>query len=647
MQRTLLSIAAMTCVAAALTAQCTTPTSFTTFTNSTTFSGAPSFDPGPCFYFDMTVTAGVTINTIGVNFYNNGGTFGTPPVTRPLFSTMAPGMRLELWLVNTTGGANGGSVNANLPRTYLINGGGSSTFPAAPWSQAPGSFTSGPITMAALDTPSTATVTPLHLNPGTYGCCLVMIPANTTTTTTATAADRLFPLFTNAGVGATISDQIFSVTTQGYQATAFAGSPAAQYMPNMVFGYAVDAGTALSNKYGNGCYDRKKSFYESFNGPANAAGAAPNVTATSLTMLPLGTPVNQYFVQPSAATYPAIVPGSTNYYDTNGAGATPTHVNTINGAVAGGGWDDTNSVLYPLPFPLQHPGGTATSISICSNGVVYLNSTAGRRFFFDLFADFVTLTPAFAVSFGDLWPADNATFQGGVGEIYCDYNGTDVAVSWVNCDEYPNSGYGTTGNTFQVVFHPSGVVDYLWGSARNSDSAPILIGYSAGDGKDTGAGQTSPRGACPNPLGGLTGFVAAGSFLSGNGDLPPVLTCVDRPKTGTILNLRTNNLDASITAVATFISLTSLAGGIDLGPAGVNLGMPGCNGYIITPEILLLVGAPTLGSVDLTTAPFPIPGFAAGFNVFAQSVAVSNASPAFNIPNWLVSNGVCMQINNN
>src|SRR5262249_53057644 len=144
--------------------------------------------------------------------------------------------------------------------------------------------------------------------------------------TTATTATQLHPLFTNRGLNSQVSDQIFTLTSRGERTVAFGTAGNAQFQPNLRLDYTLDANSAYSTAYGTGCYDRKKTFYQSFVGAANPLGSAPNVTTAfpHLQLLPLGSPVNQYFASPAGGTYPLMgTPGSTTYFTTSSAGATP------------------------------------------------------------------------------------------------------------------------------------------------------------------------------------------------------------------------------------------------------------------------------------------------------------------------------------
>jgi len=115
MHRTLLSLAAVGVVAASLSAQCVQPNQFITTFDGGTFFGTPGLDPGCCHYFDLEVKAGLTINAIGTNFLNDGLTYSAITVPN-LIGTTA---KYELYLIDITGGLNGGTVGAaaNLPRT--------------------------------------------------------------------------------------------------------------------------------------------------------------------------------------------------------------------------------------------------------------------------------------------------------------------------------------------------------------------------------------------------------------------------------------------------------------------------------------------------------------------------------------------------
>jgi hypothetical protein len=587
------------------------------------FVGASSLDPGPCAFFELDVGAGLTIQRLALG-YDDVALVGTPA-------------RVELWLVNITAGQNGGTLFANLPQLYLHN---PPTQPGSQWVLA----SSTTVTIAAPGTPSSTASIGLHLNPGRYGVCLVSVPNGTTATTTAPTANRLHPTAVQVP-GGRIADQFLTITARGVGSTAFGFFVPSPLLPVLRIDYAADPSAAYWSTYGNGCYGLPQSFYQAFNGPSVPQGAPPAITtiAPNLRFVPQSNPFDRYLVQPGTGTYPLMgTPGTTTHYDATGGGNTPTHVNGRAPSLSyfGNNWDDANSVLYPLPFPLQHPGGVATAISICSNGLVFLGSPTGQPQFQHHYQQFCLGPAAFAVAFADLWPADHTTFTGGTGEIYADSDGaTWVAISWVNCREYPNTPNATSGNSFQVVFHASGLVDYAWSNCRNSDSAPLLIGYTPGNGTtDPGAGLASPR-ATPD----LATAVLPTGYLSGSGVIAPALACDNRPRVGGPLSMTISNLDTSIVSAITFISGGATTG-IDLGPAG----LPGCALHVQLPELLAITGVSAGGVIQSNVVgPGTIPTAIAGIDFFAQSACLSTRAAPVNALNVFVSNGVCLHVDVN
>src|SRR5262245_37898842 len=86
MRHHFLGVAAVVCTAALVTAQCVPPTRLQTTPTFEVgaFYGTSSLDPGPCSYFDLDVTAGLTIQRLALG-YDDVALAGTPA-------------RVELWL---------------------------------------------------------------------------------------------------------------------------------------------------------------------------------------------------------------------------------------------------------------------------------------------------------------------------------------------------------------------------------------------------------------------------------------------------------------------------------------------------------------------------------------------------------------------
>ena len=107
MHSTVLPAAAVVLFAAAAAAQCAQSAQVqlqsTPGLDVSSFLGGPSLDPGPADYFDVDVDAGLTITRLGIVYID--GALGAPV----LAGTTAT---VEIWIVPTTGGLNGGSLLA-------------------------------------------------------------------------------------------------------------------------------------------------------------------------------------------------------------------------------------------------------------------------------------------------------------------------------------------------------------------------------------------------------------------------------------------------------------------------------------------------------------------------------------------------------
>jgi hypothetical protein len=662
MQRTLLSLAAVGSIAASLSAQCAPPTgtqSFFTipFVTSTTVFADPNspplyamnIDPGPGIRFDLVLNTDIDIASIGTNFWCDGQTAFTPPMT---FDNLigGPNGTMEVWIAPSDT-----VLNTALQGTYLIGAGGTAapTSPvAAGWTRLSnlGSHLNN-LAYAAIDAPSLATFSPpLHLTAGQYAVMTVFIPQGVATGTAALPTMRTHSLMTNLNLNPstpTPSDAFMALSNIQLASPADGGgffSPAGgtPYMPHLNINYNVGANVAYQTPYGAGCYDRKQTFYESFLAPGTVGGSTIDLSPGSISMFNIG---NSYIVNTGAGTFPqgGITPGSTTYYDVLGAGATPTHVNTGNPAVTlWGDWDDATSVPYALPFPFSYPGdgGTpATQICIGGNGAIWL-AAAGPgdpRFVAggEQYGAWLAGPPSFAVGYCDLYPADLATFLGGTGDIYIDSDGsTYVTVSFVGVTEYPNAANTGTNNNFQITLTNSNSVELTYGNVSHSNSS-LLVGFTPGNGApDPGSGAT-PRQA-PD----LSVAASGPGFLSGDGAAPANIRLSNRPQVGQPLTFNTTNVDASVLANLTIVSASSLPG-IDLG----FLGMAGCGAWVNVPEVASLF---QLGAGPYSWAAMgAIPAAFAGADLFAQSVQFSTSAPPFNSANLLTSDAICIHFDSN
>lgn len=618
----------------------------------TTFEGAASppnygvsLDPGIGIRFDLVADAPVEIASIGVNVLGDGGNYGIP--TPNLIG--APNGTLEMWI------APGRSVQDAALFANIAYRHNPPSAPPAPWTL----LSNQPTHVSNLvwsdpDTPSTASFSPpLSLPAGSYAVVLVAVPRGVATIpagtgTTASAADRIHPLFTNLAQTpgpTTFADGVLSIANAGIQNPAFAttakdATSTPPVLPNFELHYLLGANSAFQANQGTGCYDRKQTFYESFVASGTTGGATIDLAPGSLALRKAG---SRYFVEGGQSSYPrsGITPGSTSWYRLNHP-TTPTHVNTTAPATTvWGDWDDATSQAYPLPFAFPFPGdggAPATHIVIGSNGAVWLRSAqpTTQRFLGD-YQGWLDGPPSLAPAYLDLYPADRHTLYGGAGDIYADTDGsTYVTVSWVATTEYPGGAATGTLNSFQLTLLPNGDAEFTYGRIRHGVS-DLLVGFTPGNGTgDPGTGFTPRR--APD----LRDGILTGGFLSGDGASPARLQLGNRPRVGAPLVFDTTNLDATAMLNVTLVAATP-APGIDLAA----IGMRGCAANVMLPEIASFAQLaqnrratwPALGAIPLAFA---------GHDLYAQSVQLCSGAPvSYNAANVLVSNGVCMRFDRN
>jgi hypothetical protein len=631
MQRTLLSVAVAGCVAASLSAQCVAPsgpqTIQTPFVTSTHYFGTPTMDPGPANACDLTVDAPISITSVAVNLLNDG-TLALPNLVG------APNGTLEFWAA-----ASDTVMNPALLGTYTHV---PPVGPPAGWVHMnPGE--TGNLVFAAPDQPSIGTfASPINLGVGTYAIMCVMVPSGP-----VIATDRIHPLITATTISPvplTYDDGFVKIQNGQARTAAFSvanlgpTSPApGPWVPCIQFNYNITVGSlAHQTSYGEGCYDRKFTFYESYSGPIVPNVAQPDVSTGGLNgfnMLFLG---DRYLVQNNA------VAGLSQPFNNSTGAGFPLHPN-VNppGQTSTGGtnpWDDATTGTITLPFAFNYPGGPGggtTQIDISSNGIIYLGTTNTRTFgFYDDHAAFCAGEAAIAPAWCDWEPADLNTFTGGTGDIWVDSDGsTYVAITFAGVQEW---NVASNISTMQVVLYNGGNVEVRYSGCNHSD-APLLIGFTPGHGSpDPGSGAT-PRQA-PD----ISSAAGGGGYLSGDGAHPAEIKCQLRPRVGNNLILDVTNADVTTAANITVISTASL-----LPPTGfplAGIGMPGCSAHVVLPEILSLFSfgaGPFSWNVGLIQPAF------AGVSLYAQAVQLTVAAPPFNSLNWLVSDAVCFHMNVN
>jgi hypothetical protein len=332
--------------------------------------------------------------------------------------------------------------------------------------------------------------------------------------------------------------------------------------------YIVPSGggtIATNTTLGQGCIQQYASFYENF---ATACGF--DLANTSLTMLPTGT---GYFVLPGISAYIPPSPAAT--------------------ALTLG--DDTQTAVT-LTAPFAYPGGTTTSLSVCSNGYVSVSATGNGTGYTPVVTTFLNASNTGWWNWHDYNPS-----LAGSGQVKFEQVGSIACVTWDGV-----YSFGTTApDTFQMQFDTSsGAVHICWG-AMGAQGNGYLVGYS-------------PGGASANPGNRDLSATLPLTFQLENSDILPLsLAATSRPVTNTNWNLSVNNVPATgVIGVDVF----------GLSDPGLNdlffLGAPGCglraaldvtNGWIVNGAThtysLSIPNNPALVSFSLytTSAVFQVP----------------------------------------
>jgi hypothetical protein len=563
MQRTLiLSLTAIASIAVSSRAQnCSGPApagSLNTgpFANSTTYLGAPNATAGTNMFFDLVATADLAINRVDVNVLDDGSV-GTPPNPNLVGQTT----QLQFWTVPTTWQ---GNIN-NLPAWTLLG--------------------TGTLTVAAPDQHSIALFTPAFTLPtGTWGVALTHLPV-----TTGTVTGPLHPLYINPtaapGTPLVYSDQYLTLTAGAVQSGAWLTGVGATRVINTEIFYQPSANAGYTVRFGTGCYDFPQSWYE-----YQAGGATP--TNWDLN----GTSAHMIFS--AAPDYYTVVPGALTVTPSASAALT----------TVGNTYDDDITAAQALPFTFPYPGGSTSSIIVSTNGHVFLGTstaTFGPYSFPPFFSD----VPRLACAWSD-W---DLTTQG---TMHFDTTATTATITWNNVQEWAAAGsFGS--NTFQIVMHSTGDVDYIWQAVAHT-APPLVVGFGRGNG-------TSDPGSID--------LSASFPLIAGDGRVPPILGMNPRPVIGTTPSFETTNITAGTLFCLIAFSFTS-----QNTPLGF-VNMPGCNLYVGLPATSAF-GA-VVGSTN--SVPLQIPNNMSynGLSLYAQSAPLTSG---FNPAGIVTSNGLCVHI---
>jgi hypothetical protein len=268
--------------------------------------------------------------------------------------------------------------------------------------------------------------------------------------------------------------------------------------------------------------------------------------------------------------------------------------------------DDAQTVVT-LPFAMPYPGGTTTTINVCSNGFLSVGNNGTS--YTPTASALLSGLPCWSAYWRDLNP-------GAGGQVVFDTAANEARVTWSAVRTY-----GTTNtSTFQVVFRSNGNVSIVYQSTHNGGNGSVLVGWSPGSvATDPGATDLSAAlgtgiGLCALPFTGL-GFQASA-----------------RPILGTQVQLTTSGIPAGTPFGSVLLSLTQNTPAQDL----TAYGMPGCFNHVANgiSHLFFVTG----GSSAMN---FTVPSATAftGVEIVGQSFTFSSG---LNSAGVVTSNGLLM-----
>jgi hypothetical protein len=272
---------------------------------------------------------------------------------------------------------------------------------------------------------------------------------------------------------------------------------------------------------------------------------------------------------------------------------------------------DDSETTVTLPFALPYPGGSTTTLRVCSNGFVSPAASNGTGFS-PTASGLLGGAPRWCALWHDFNPAG-----AGSGQVLYEATPTEARVTFNGVNNF--SGGGTA--TFQFRFLPNGTVHIVWGAVT-----------AAGNGYGVG---WSPGGVTADPgLTDLSTQLATPTSLCATAFLGVRVDASARPVLGTTIQLQTTNIPTGTGFGALLLSTVRALPPVDL----TALGMPGCQLHVVNPIASAYV--PSGSSVQ---EPLAIPSNPAliGFVVVGQGITYSPPLTPFG---FVTSNGLVLTL---
>jgi hypothetical protein len=410
--------------------------------------------------------------------------------------------------------------------------------------------------------------------------------------------------------------------------------------PNGTGGYVASAlvpyvppTCAFTASYGTGCYSStgNNTLHQTF---ATTVAAKAALDANSMTFLR------------GASGYTAVWNGSGGpaFVAPGGGAVTLTFTN-----------GDDGNVAFTPSAPIPVPGGAVATWNCSVNGILTANAAANNAIDFtpaSVDVENATVAPNIAFyTWHDFTLLDTAPTVNGT--ITREEVGGILYLSWNAVEAYD---VGTTLGTVNLstwqyqVNMTTGDVTMVWSSMDTSATSAMPTVVAA-----TLAGAGTLPGAVTLATGGPFTLSASINPLTLTASGRPVITLGGSGPSQNITLTATNIPDAApplgfALGVLIFSVGGAIPGGLDLGPAGIDVGMGGCRLYITSLDVILafptaLGGTPSQ-VVFNSAIPQPLGG---GLNFYAQALALfpPNSLPGgLNNFGGLVSNGIQLHFEN-
>ncbi|GAB4150576.1 MAG: hypothetical protein Fur0037_19180 [Planctomycetota bacterium] len=356
------------------------------------------------------------------------------------------------------------------------------------------------------------------------------------------------------------------------------------FTPNAAGGFDVDTNTcvgAAHTSYGSGCIFGAVSFYEAF-GPGTFDLGVPAPAVNSVLLTPQG---GGYLV----------TPGSANWF---------TH--TLPGLGLG---DDAQAPLA-LPSAFAYPGGSTTSLAVCSNGFLWLQPDPSTDFS-PTPAELLGQTARLAPIWADLVP--NAT-----NDVYAEVDAS-TNTAYVTWDSVPTFASGGRVRVQVAIDLSAMTVEYRYQDCLLPGSS-CVVGWS-------------PGGGAPDP--GNRDISMSMPFTTVPDSSPLRLDASPAPVAGSTVTWTTSNIPAAALLSSHVISFAPVIPAFDLSV----IGAPGCfqHASLVVGTAPFIFGSPT------ATFTLAIPSSSSwlGAHLYCQSVSLV---PGINAASLITSNGVDSRI---